>query len=334
MKLSGVKKEYKRALFVLQRSEYQDVLSKLKDGVSSFENLLEMNVELEPSRRRRSQGKVYKLLRDVSGSIYQAIRSAVTCGCPGLHDFGLKLMTQPVTHLPYCEEDEELLNFFKFSLSVSSSSTGFEAAGSHWGSVTVKVWNLLSLSIVPTAAKPPTETGVRFLPLTLTANPSSQGRSSSGATTANISMRPLNPNSAPKKIDNICYSIRKARKQLDGECCGCISDLSQLSPRTYQVYPLGSPCDGGDWTLVPLRSVLSGEIQAVPPLLYGDKLWLAWTIASSVAQLRGTYWYMNPPTHDDLYLARQDGGNTFPGGLRCEATSRSIVSKPSTYTVK
>ncbi|KAK4177090.1 hypothetical protein QBC36DRAFT_139588 [Triangularia setosa] len=295
LKLSGVRKEYKRALFVLQRSEYQDVLSRLKDGISSLENLLEMNVELEPDRRSRSQGKVYKLLRDISGSIYQAIRSAVTCKCPGLHDFGLKLMTRPVTHLPYVDEDEEVLRTFKFCLTVSSTSTGFETEGTHWGSV--KIWNLLSLSVsLPAHANPqdPADrlaTGVRFLSLA----------------TADHNQNNSHQSAPPEKIENLCQSIRKSGKQLAGQCCGCIWDPSLPIPRTYQVYPLGSPKQDGDWSLVPLRSVLSGEVQSVSPLLYGDKLWLAWTIASSVAQLRGTDWYLNPPTHDDLYLARQGG---------------------------
>ncbi|KAK0667759.1 hypothetical protein QBC41DRAFT_395130 [Cercophora samala] len=304
MKLSTIQKEYKRIVFVLRRSEYQDALSKLKEGVSSLEGLLQMNIQLEPDRRRRSQGNVYRLLRDVSSSIYQALCSAVTCGCPGLHDFGFKLINRPVTRLPCWETDEEILSLFKFSLSVSSASTGFEAAGAHWGSV--KMWDSLSLSILP-SNKSPDERTVRFLPLTPASDSNLFGNLSVDSTAAALNMTPINLNSSPSKISNICHSIRKARTQLDGAYCGCISDLSQLSPRSYRVYALGRPNEGGEWTLVSLKSVLAGEVPAVPPLLYGDKLWLAWTIASSVTQLRGTYWYMNPPTHDDLYLVRQDG---------------------------
>ncbi|KAK4182849.1 hypothetical protein QBC35DRAFT_420039 [Podospora australis] len=300
MKLSGVKKEYKRALFVLQRSEYNDALSRLKDGVSSLEDLLKLNMELEPDRRRRSQGKVYKLLRDASASIYHALRSAMTCQCPGLHDFGLKLLSRPVTHITCHDDDyEEILEGFRFSLSVSSASSGFETQGADWGSV--KLWSMLSLSLQSRRNKQPQkQCGVRFSvpngPQTL-------------AYSQNIGMTPIQTQA--RHIDNLCHSIHEARKQLDGECCGCILDSSLPSPRTYQVFPLGSPNDSGNWDLVPLRAVLSGEIEVVPPLLYGDKLWLAWTIASSVAQLRGTYWYLNPPTHNDLFLARQDGAIHF-----------------------
>lgn len=237
-----------------------------------------MSVELEPTRQRRSQGKVYKLLRDVSGSMYGAIQSTVTCKCPGLHDFGLKLMSRPITHLPQFDEDEEVLGRFKFSVAVSSTSTGSDTGGFHWGGA--KIWNLLSLSLLSPASKSPQHptatlaTGVRFSSLMTADNRQSQSRQSV----------------VLERIDNLCQSIRKSGKQAAGQCCGCIRDPALSTARAYQVYPLGNPSQDGDWNLVPLRSVLSGEVPAVSPFLYGDKLWLAWTIASSVAQLGGTDW--------------------------------------------
>lgn len=110
----------------------------------------------------------------------------------------------------------------------------------------------------------------------------------------------------PNNISNLCQAMRRSRKQRVGECCGQIFDTSiPQQPRAYEVYPLGSPNDNGDWSPVSLGSVLSGE--AGSALMYGDKLRLAWVITSSVLQLEGTHWISRVPSRDDIFLTQQGG---------------------------
>ncbi|KAJ4177175.1 hypothetical protein NW759_017458, partial [Fusarium solani] len=79
----------KRAVFTLNRSQYADLLSKIKDSVSNLENLTDRNMELEPARRGRSRGKLFVLLRSMSESLYRALGSSLNCACR--HNIGLGL---------------------------------------------------------------------------------------------------------------------------------------------------------------------------------------------------------------------------------------------------
>ena len=45
---------------------------------------------------------------------------------------------------------------------------------------------------------------------------------------------------------------------------------------------------------------------SAPPLLYGDRLRLAWTIASSTLQLHSSPWISTMPTLDEIYLIQRN----------------------------
>ncbi|KAK3345888.1 hypothetical protein B0T25DRAFT_265373 [Lasiosphaeria hispida] len=303
--VSGVKREYQRAKFTLQRADYAELLTKLRDGVSSLDSIVYKSVEMEPKRRKHFQGRLYRLLRDLSGSIYRALLSAVTCQCPSLHDIGLRLMPQPISANPY-DDDEDIMKALKFSLALSSVSTGFgnESEGILWGRI--KLWNLLSLSISISNHRHVSShvtSGLRFSLPAPEPSDVSQHNVSNGA---NFAMTPTGEKPS-QSIINLCQTLRRSRKQGAGECCGHILDGSSHLHRTYEVYPLDNPDEGGDWSLVSLRSVLAGDVGPTQSLLYGNKLRLAWVVASSVAQLRGTPWLASGPTHDDIFLAQQNG---------------------------
>lgn len=314
MEVSVITKQFRGIIFVLRQDEYQNLIKRLREGVSSLEELLSGNMELEPDRRRDSQGRLYRLLGDISASIYEALRSAVTCACPGLHDVGLQLMSQPAVITPH-DDDDNIIKSQKFHLILSSASTAL-ASGGNLGS-TNKLWKMLSLSVctsnhgdtltATTAITSTSSRGVRFSSPTREKSDISQARDSpsntSGlgvAVTSTLNERKFH------NIDNLCQALRRSRKQGIGECCGQICDGS--SPhrnRVYQVYPLGSPSDNGNWSLVSLRSVFAGEADAA--LMYGDRLRLAWVVASSVLQLQGTPWLSRALSHDGIFLTQQDG---------------------------
>ena len=139
-----MKKQFKRVMFILQQDEYQNLLKRLREGVSSLEDLLSGNMELEPARCRGSQVTWYKLLRDLSASVYEALRSTVTCACPGFHDFGLRLMSQPTIITPN-DDENEVVKSQKFHLVLSTASTTLASEANLWAAS--KIWNLMSLSL-------------------------------------------------------------------------------------------------------------------------------------------------------------------------------------------
>ncbi|KAG7431293.1 hypothetical protein Forpi1262_v008130 [Fusarium oxysporum f. sp. raphani] len=106
----------KRAVFTLSRSQYADILTEIRDSVSNLENLTDRNMELEPARRVRSKQKLFTILRDLSESLYRALRSSLTCSCR--HDIGLGLETRKVEVFPGDDEQKLIgLNSFKTSVS-------------------------------------------------------------------------------------------------------------------------------------------------------------------------------------------------------------------------
>jgi len=89
-------------------------------------DLADDNRKLEPSRKRRSQARVTRLLRDLSQSIFDALRTAITCRCAHPHDLCLELITRTITLVPTDTEDElaRSVNFHLILGSYESSGTG------------------------------------------------------------------------------------------------------------------------------------------------------------------------------------------------------------------
>lgn len=319
MEASGMKKQLKRVLFILQHDEYHSLLKRLREGVSNLEDLLSGNMELEPARCRGSQVKWYRLLRDLSSSIYEALRSTVTCACPGFHDVGLRVMSQPIIITPH-DDEHEVVKSQKFHLVLSTASTTLASEADLWA--TTKIWNLLSLSLsaytrgdTTTTTRPATvnvtsvsRPVVRFSLPTPEGSGMSQANESLSETLAldEITSSSILGRRNPQKISNLCQAMRRSRKQGVGECCGQIFDTSTThSPGVFEVYPVGSPNDVSDWSPVSLGAILEGE--AGSTLMYGDRLRLAWVVTSSVLQLDGTPWLSRVPSRDDIFLTKQDG---------------------------
>jgi hypothetical protein len=74
-------KECKRTSLTLSPSIYTSLTSTIKDRISNLESVTSMNIELEPRRRVKSQGKVLQILRSLSTSVFQAIKSSLACAC-------------------------------------------------------------------------------------------------------------------------------------------------------------------------------------------------------------------------------------------------------------
>ncbi|EGU86054.1 hypothetical protein FOPG_11541 [Fusarium oxysporum f. sp. conglutinans race 2 54008] len=106
----------KRAVFTLSRSQYADILTEIRGSVSNLENMTDRNMELEPARRVRSKQKLFTILRDLSESLYRALRSSLTCSCR--HDIGLGLETRKVEGFPG-DDEQKLIGLNSFKISVS-----------------------------------------------------------------------------------------------------------------------------------------------------------------------------------------------------------------------
>lgn len=176
-KSSTLQREWKRVRFILQQDNYQNLLNKIRDGVFRLQSLIDLNVELQPKRRERSQGKMLKLAREISGSIYHAIRMALACSCPTPHDISLslKLLSKPESAIPE-DSDEEIAKLFGFHFVTSYHSASPESADEsvsrQWCEMALRISQEPNISTsTPITLK--SARGVRFLPSFATSDRSS-----------------------------------------------------------------------------------------------------------------------------------------------------------------
>ena len=136
-------REFKKFLYRLNRKDYQDALATISKGISDLEVLTRLSVSLQPVRRKRSRGKVLNILRDLSTSIYRALRSSILC--EDSHHVSLQLTARPI-ELGYEDEDEKVVHDVQFTVAIS-----FEAAD---GSTKKRFWDEMNIR----TAKPPSVT--------------------------------------------------------------------------------------------------------------------------------------------------------------------------------
>ncbi|KAL6806532.1 hypothetical protein GGI42DRAFT_341771 [Trichoderma sp. SZMC 28013] len=93
-KRSIIRELRKNMSFTLNRGDYNNVLSRIKKGNSSLEELASNNRRLEPNRRKQSQARLIHFVRGLSKDVVQAIQTSITCECIASHRVCLELVTR------------------------------------------------------------------------------------------------------------------------------------------------------------------------------------------------------------------------------------------------
>ncbi|GAB1314685.1 hypothetical protein MFIFM68171_04895 [Madurella fahalii] len=356
-----MKRVLKPLAFVVQKASYQELIAQIRSGVSSLESLMALNIELEPERRKRSQGRLFKLIRQESGSIHHALRHVMHCACPNSHTVGMKMVTESHPVVPQ-DDDEEVMKSLEFHIIISLEPLPKDSDANSSDPVSMKVWQQIAVRCLGTelhqaAASMPTieiaRRKVRFPSLAgtqleslrtaartppdqrATGSQHTMTSTASVTTTATLSADngALDGGCATYEIDNICNVIRGSQKHRSGICCGHIINGACPSRRRYNVYLHGSLGDAGHWSLACLGDILAGGVGSGCQLPYRDKLRLASLVARSMLQLYGTPWVSTSPTHNDIFLARLDGMMPYkevyfmkelPGAPRPEQPSTTV----------
>lgn len=303
-------------------------MSRIKDGVSNLESLTTSSIELEPSRRVRSRVRLLSILRQVTASIYRAIRASLICTCK--HAVNLRLSNW-TTDIAPGDDDEDIARELKFHVALSYTLGTFRLPPSllekekHlWEEVSVKATSPPTQQAVSacTSQNPcpsPTqrmtlgrrEKSVRF----------SASQSFSSSTTLvqtetatlataisrlTVDMTHIGLSNYGSIID-LCEHFRKARGLTKAECLGIMFDQQSQRRRCFAVYPLSlqNPGDETDCEMVSLRSILE-EKDVIRPMSYRNRLQLAVLIASSVLQLHKTPWLPSIPTSRNVYFAKRN----------------------------
>ncbi|KAG9503661.1 hypothetical protein J7337_003612 [Fusarium musae] len=309
---SSIKKQFKRATFILQKSNHEEVLARIRDGVSALQRLAVLNTDLESQRKSRSQGRLNKLVNGMLSGIYHALRSTMTCKCSGLHDVGLRLTPPSRTVVPE-DDDDDIIKELQFRLAVSYLTGSQVNTLKQWNEILLKSGEdskKTTVSFTSQSTSTSRKTVGFSVPSTTSSTNSQQSQTVIiESALSNLTFNTLRTMSEPicsKHISNLCEAMQTMGKRKQGERCGHIQHCYMTQTQKYDVYTLECLGSCDEWSLVPLKEVLQD-----PALLYGDKLRLAWMIACGVLQMQGTPWVADIPRSEDIFIAQKGGVHQF-----------------------
>ncbi|KAK3352049.1 hypothetical protein B0H65DRAFT_538022 [Neurospora tetraspora] len=332
------RKELKRLSFALNKSVYLELLTRIRDGVSSLEALTSQNSDLEPERNKRSNGRLYRIMHSLSGGIYQALCTAMTaCQCPTSHLLGLKLSSPPHTSVIPDDEDEDVVRNLSVKLAVSDQNIAHGKLDRLWCSLVVKPSSrprqsqIYQQPTAPVESERPTKRARKTVMFSFSENPaarrpgllsrySSQSSgevevtSRSSTQTLTLDVTKTKPEASNEDIImDLCETVRQLPSLQASGCCGHITGPAAVdasATERYGLYALGHllPSDSfGQCSFISLHEVLTEQLTAPAPFYDEDRLRLAYILASSVLQLAGTPWLTTKVTTKDIFLIRCNG---------------------------
>ncbi|RSL54798.1 hypothetical protein CEP54_009669 [Fusarium duplospermum] len=326
----------KKASFSLKKKDYEGIIDRIKAANSVLHDLAGQNRGLEPSRRLRSQARVTKLIRGLSRSIFDALRSAATCRCVQSHDVCLELVPRKAVLVPSDVEDELAKNF-NFHVVLGS----YENPGADCSDEDEKRmkplerptrWDSLRVRFEPKCEpdmKPPSSLSV---PLSNPRSPSPRRRvrfreslgfisrrestSSSTETLAVVSEKNLVVTTTPVPIEalspvlksdlcQVIFTWHEERSEPVTECSGYIADLH----RKFGLYPQHRHPESS--SAITLRQMLEGKNLEFQKLDLLEKLRITLAISMSVLHLYNTPWLAGVLTLDDVVFLRENEKSTL-----------------------
>ncbi|KAI1426686.1 hypothetical protein F5Y12DRAFT_783734 [Xylaria sp. FL1777] len=315
-----------------QFSTHEDSLKRLADINQKLHLMMTGNLRNEPYRKVRSQEKLFNLLQAVSRSIYNALKSSLSCTCAQSHGVGFSLPTTTVTGR--LEDEEALVKRLDFHLILANKPQDTKGkARSSW------VWDELVLRLAETHMKACTTDGlsaatnvavrksgfirvkfvkfVNFLgddrtePVIRSPSPLDRGASTASQNLdASLGHIPP-PQPEPQQllqVKDICRTLSDKRPDVkDQNPYGYLLDETAQRRQRFEVYPFRSSYDSDECATIHLMDVFS---QKNRPSL-AQKYHVAATAASSVLFMHNTRWMPATLTIKDVFLISRHGNVDF-----------------------
>jgi hypothetical protein len=315
-------REFKRFLYCLDRKDYQEALSTIAKGVNDLEVLIRLSVALEPNRRKRAGGRLINVLRDLSCSVYRALRSSIRCSDP--HDINLGLRSQ-FPNAGYEDEDEEILSDAMFRVAISFETTDDQTSEKRkcWAEVSIErtpcpVATKSTTLPVPSPQRPGIMNAGRKrarIVAFVKASTFNTGKPKSNVkcVLAEVTQQVTNitfaqaPDDADTSPLELCPTLRKIRGAPSGSY-GRLIDPHQPTRHFAVSLPATALTTTGDtWSTVTLDAILNRKPGLQPLLWLEQKLRLALSVASSVLELSHTPWIREPLTKKHIHFFVRDG---------------------------
>ncbi|RBR18819.1 uncharacterized protein FIESC28_05869 [Fusarium coffeatum] len=307
-------REFKKLLYRIRRDDYKDDIAVISKGISDLESLAKLSIRLEPSRKKQSRGRFFKILRDLSTSVYQALYSSMFCNHH--HDVSLELSPRFI-EIGYECEDEKVIGDAQFKMVISFEMVEGHAMKRFWDEVKIKTATSVTTIESPACLPHPVanrskRSSFNFRKGFSFTNPSNSTHSV-GSATATMT-RPLTDiaftrtyaeDGKQKQPLNLCMALRNSRT-IRPLCYGHLIDKAGAD-RRFEVCPSGTTVNSDCWSVVTLDDILEGTEGLRPLVSLAERIRLALAIASSVLQLSKTPWLPEALTRKDVHFFRKDG---------------------------
>ncbi|KAI1272275.1 hypothetical protein F5Y07DRAFT_380342 [Xylaria sp. FL0933] len=307
----------KRTIFTLSRAQYNDLILVIKEGVGNLENLTDRNIELEPARKVRCQGKLFKVLRSMSKGLYHALKSSLDCACT--HDISLKLEKR--SQIMLTDDCDMVIGDLTFRIAFSSQS----ASGATDEPPQEKEWEEMlarpktdkklqkhkneSVPVQPRKRQKKSVSFASALDTTSSTITMTELQPASPSVGVRASIQTLSIEAASIGLHNLdvitslCEKIRRAPKQAQVTTYGMVVDHSSQGTATYTLHPVPAPKneDTRCWSVISLRQILEQNDISIY-LSCHDRLHLAVIVSSSILQLHGSPWLSGTISSGDIFF--------------------------------
>ncbi|KAI1121421.1 hypothetical protein F5Y10DRAFT_256363 [Nemania abortiva] len=321
----------------LQFSTHENSLKRLSDMNQKLDLMMTGNLRNEPYRKVPSQEKLFNLLQAISRSIYNALKSSLSCSCARSHGISFGL---PAPRVMGRIQDEEALvkrlNFHLVFANKPQDAKGKTHSGWVWDELVLRLAeipiNVCATAALPAAsnvvAKKARFSHVRFIgdntftplaqapsPSPLDKNGSTQSRGvdvSCQATTDPIErITPhLRETRELVQVKDICRTLSLSNKRPHTEyqgAYGYLLDTTAQKRQRFEVFPLRSSDDNSECATINLCDAFS---QKHRPSL-ARKYHIASTAASSILFMHNTRWMPPTLTTKDVFLILRNGQVNF-----------------------
>ncbi|RFN46236.1 hypothetical protein FIE12Z_9515 [Fusarium flagelliforme] len=330
-------REFKKLLYRIQRDDYKDDITVISKGVSDLESLAKLSIRLEPSRRKLSRGKLFKILRDLLTSVYRALCSSIICNHP--HEVSLELSPRFI-EIGYESEDEKVIRDARFKMVISFEMIEGPATKRFWDEVNIKIATSVTTTEPQACLPQPQAKHIKrfsfaFIQSLLSRN-SSKSTHRVESVTATMS-RPVTDftfigtcyqDYKQKQPLNLCLALKNAREARP-VCYGHLIDTA-CADRQFQVCPLGTTVNSDRWSVVTLDDILQGKTELRPLVSLAEKVRLALAVASSVLQLSKTPWLPEFLTRKNVHFFQRDGSLSYRYPFLLRNFPSNPVQPPST----
>ncbi|KAF5574884.1 hypothetical protein FPCIR_13419 [Fusarium pseudocircinatum] len=296
----------------LRHSFLDDLLSRINEGVSVLEQIVDRSLQLEPARKIRFQGKFLCYIRGLAAELFTALQASFECPCH--HYLGLQLEKRTLDAVPDDTMPGGLTGRAEFRLSLSykgpgMSSTSSSSHNTKWSDVLVMPTCVPRPQTSAQLSRPKSEKGSKY--------PGLIRRSLFKRLSSSAAVDSPQPPDSPLELEtvareeritgtrtlNLCEAIRQPHSQAEDTYSGLIFSTSLTKRQAYDVYPimLSTYRESCNKAMTSLNEVLD-QNQRCMILSETDRLRLAVVIASDLLQLHGSPWMPAVIRSQDIYL--------------------------------